>query len=175
MLVVSAIVGLPLGILWWLVAPQPLVQRRADGIYRLSEIDESSIAADGWFAVLALATGVVAGLVGYLLTRPGRIGPLVGLVVGGVVGSVVAWRLGVLLGPSSLTETARHVAVGERFHGPLELSALGVLLAWPMGAVITYFAVAAGAETHEHEPAASPGGYGEERPDWSESQPSERQ
>ena len=31
------------------------------------------------------------------------------------------------------------------------MSAYGVLLAWPMATVITYFAVAAGAEAGDHE------------------------
>ena len=142
---------MPLGLVWWLLAPQPLLERRADGVFRLSEVDESAVAADGWFALLAIAFGVVAGLVGYLLTRPARLGHLVGLVVGGLGGAVVAWRTGVLLGPDSLAASARDVAVGTQFHGPLELSALGVLLAWPMGAVITYFAATASAEAHESE------------------------
>ena len=63
-----------------------------------------------------------------------------------MLGSVVAWRTGALLGPDSLLSTAAGLKVGARFEGPLDLSAYGVLLAWPLGAVITYFAVAAGAE-----------------------------
>jgi hypothetical protein len=124
------------------------VVKRADGLYRAGgESDESAVAADGWFAVLALVTGIVVALVVYLRSRPGRVGPLVGLAIGGAVGAVVAWRTGVLLGPGPLVETAKGLPAGTTFHGPLDVSALGVLLAWPMAAVITYFAVAAGAET----------------------------
>lgn len=141
---------------WWLVAPLLEVQKRADGLYRVAgEGDESAVAADGWFAVLALVAGIVVALVVYLRTRPGRVGPLVALVVGGFAGAVVAWQVGHLLGPDGLRATARGLAVGAHFHGPLDLTAYGVLLAWPMGAVITYFAVAAGAEAGEsdHEDA----------------------
>jgi len=42
---------------------------------------------------------------------------------------------------------ARALPVGGRLSAPLDVSAYGVLLTWPMAAVITYFAVAAGAET----------------------------
>ena len=80
--------------------------KRADGIYRAGEGDESSVAADGWFALTALVAGVLVALVVYLRTRPGRLGPLLGLVVGGVLGSVVAWRTGAMLGPDSLVSTA---------------------------------------------------------------------
>lgn len=119
-------------------------------------MNESNIAADGWFAVTALVAGILVALVVYLRTRPGRVVPLLALAVGGGLGAVVAWRTGVLLGPAAAESRAKGLAVGTRFDGPLELSALGVLLAWPMGAVITYFAVAAGAETSDAVGAADP-------------------
>ena len=144
----SALAGLPVGLLWWLMAPLPRIAKRADGLYRAGgEGNEAAIAADGWFALLAALAGVVTALVVYLMTRPGRVLPLVGLAVGGLLGAVVAWRFGALLGPGPITSTARDLAVGARFDGPLDISALGVLLAWPLAAVITYFAVAAGSET----------------------------
>lgn len=134
--------------LWWVVAPLTLVVKRPDGLFRAGgEADESAIAADGWFAVLALATGILVALVVHLRTRPGRVAPLIALAVGGLLGAVVAWQLGRLLGPGALEATARGLPDGARFHAPLDVSAYGVLLAWPMGAVITYFAVAAGAES----------------------------
>ena len=148
--------GLPVGVVWWLLAPLPQVMKRADGIYRTGEGDESSVAADGWFALTALVAGVLVALVVYLRTRPARLGPLLGLVVGGGLGAVVAWRTGALLGPGSLVSTAAGLKVGARFEGPLDLSAYGVLLAWPLGAVITYFAVAAGAEVTADEPDVEP-------------------
>ena len=144
----SALAGLPVGLVWWLVAPLPRIAKRADGLYRAGgEGNEAAIAADGWFAVLAVLAGVVIALVVYLLTRPGRVLPLVGLAVGGLLGAVVAWRFGALLGRAPIEATARGLEVGARFDGPLDVSALGVLLAWPLAAVITYFAVSAGSET----------------------------
>ena len=144
----SALAGLPVGLVWWLVAPLPRIAKRADGLYRAGgEGNEAAIAADGWFAVLAVLAGVVTALVVYLMSRPGRVAPLVGLAVGGLLGAVVAWRFGVLLGPGPIESTARGLEVGARFDGPLDVSALGVLLAWPLAAVITYFAVSAGSET----------------------------
>lgn len=157
--VASALAGLPVGVLWWGAAPLTLVVKRPDGLYRAGgEGDESAIAADGWFAVLALAAGVLVALVVYLRTRPGRVAPLIALAVGGVLGAVVAWQVGHLVGPGALEATARGLPDGARFRAPLDVSAYGVLLAWPMGAVITYFAVAAGAEssgTGDEETAAA--------------------
>ncbi len=70
---------------------------------------------------------------------------------------VVAWRFGALLGPGPIEATAAGLPAGSRFDGPLTVSAYGVLLAWPMAAVITYFAVAAGAESSEPRAAAAAG------------------
>jgi hypothetical protein len=151
--VLSALAGLPVGLIWRAVAPLPRIIKRADGLYRAGgEGSEAAIAADGWFALLALLAGVLIALAVYLRTRPGRVVPLLALAAGGLLGAVVAWRLGVLLGPDPIEATARGLAVGARFEAPLDVSALGVLLAWPMGAVITYFAVSAGADAGEPAP-----------------------
>ncbi len=62
----SALAGLPVGLVWWLVAPLPRIAKRADGLYRAGgEGNEAAIAADGWFAVLAVVAGVVTALVVY--------------------------------------------------------------------------------------------------------------
>ncbi len=146
----SLVAALPVGVAWWLLAPLTLVQKRADGLYRVGgEGDESAIGADGWFAGIGLVAGILVALVVYVRTRPGRVGPLIALVAGGVLGSFAAWQLGHLLGPGPLLSQAAEVPVGARFRGPLDISAYGVLLAWPMAAVITYFAVAAGADPAE--------------------------
>jgi hypothetical protein len=143
----SALAGIPVGVLWWLVAPLVPIVKRADGLYRIGESNESAVAADGWLAILGVAAGIAIGLLVYLASRPGRVGPLLALAGGGVLGAVVAWRTGHLLGPGDLVPAARSLPVGGRLSAPLDVSAYGVLLTWPMAAVITYFAVAAGAET----------------------------
>jgi hypothetical protein len=90
--------------------------------------------------------GVLVAVVGGALLRENRLGVLLGLAVGGIAGSVVAWRLGILLGPPSVEESAAGLSDGARFQGPLELSALGVLLAWSMASSVAFFAAVAGRE-----------------------------
>jgi DivIVA domain-containing protein len=139
------VAGLPLGLIWWQLAPEPLLVRRSGGIFFASE-SESAVAADGWFAVCAATAGLVAAVAVFALTRRARVGALLGLAVGGIVGALVAWRLGMLLGPGPARETARGLAVGSRFNGPLRISARGVLLIWPLVSVVAYFALTAGLE-----------------------------
>ena len=138
----STLAGLPVGVLWWLLAPLPQVVKRADGIYRAGEGDESSVAADGWFALTTLVAGVLVALVVYLRTRPGR--RRCRCSASWSAACSVRWSRGGSArcsGPTRSMSTAAALTVGARFDGPLDVSAYGVLLAWPMGAVITYFAV----------------------------------
>lgn len=112
---------------------------------------ETSIAADGWFAVCALVAGVLTAIVSGALLPERRLGVLAGLTLGGIGGSLVAWRLGVLLGPSTVEESAAALRDGARFQGPLDLSALGVLMAWSMASAIAFFAAVAGVESSRRE------------------------
>lgn len=145
--------GIPLGLVWWLVAPVARLVKRPEGVFAVGSHTETAIAADGWFAILALVTGVVAALLAAFLLRDHRLGALAGLAVGGLLGSLVAWRLGVLLGPPAISDSAAGLANQARFDGPLEISAMGVLLAWSLAAVVTFFAAVAGLDAREpHEP-----------------------
>ena len=147
---VSAVVGLPAGLIWWLVAPSAKVQKRADGLYRAGgEGDESVIGADMWFGAVTAVIAIVVAYLIYRRTQPARLGPLLGLTRGGVSGAIIAWQTGAFLGPGAIVDTARGLRVGAVFDSPLAVNAAGMLLAWPLVAVITYFAAVAGHERHD--------------------------
>jgi len=169
-----AVAGVVVGVAWRFVVPLAVLEKEATGVVQVGGA-ETEVAADGWFAVCAALAGVVAALAAVLLLRSGRLGALVGLAAGALVGALVAWRVGLLLSPPEIAASAKEVRVGDTFEGPLRLSALGVLLAWPTAAVITFFAVVAGLDVespgadrtdhlpepaghvpHPGEPAAAP-------------------
>jgi hypothetical protein len=137
-----------LGVVWWLVAPLPVYRVFGDAYGPTSE-GEAAVAADGWFAVCAATAGLSAALLVFGKVRRTRLGALLGLAVGGLLGAVVTWQVGELLGPGEAAETARRLADGTVFEGPLELGAKGVLFAWPMVSVIAYFGLTAGLEPSE--------------------------
>jgi len=137
--------GVPTGVIWWLLAPEPRLVVRAEGIFFAGE-SESAVAADGWFAICAATAGLVAAVAVFALTRRARVGALLGLAAGGVGASLLAWWLGGVLGPAGVREAAAGLAVGARFDGPLRISARGVLLIWPLVSVVAYFALTAGLE-----------------------------
>jgi hypothetical protein len=144
-----AVAGVVVGVAWRLVVPLAVLEKDAAGVVQVAGA-ETEVAADGWFAVLAALAGVLAAVAAVLLLRTGRLGALVGLAVGGLVGALVAWRVGLLLSPPEIAASAKAARVGDTFEGPLRLSALGVLLAWPTAAVITFFAIVAGLDVESH-------------------------
>lgn len=144
-LLACVLAGILTGLVWELVTPLPqfqVVGRRAISSGAIE--DETAVAADGWFAVCSGVAGILSAIAVFLRVRSARMSALVGLTLGGLLASLLAWRVGVLLGPDSVRAGAAGMSDGGTLSGPLRLSAVGVLFAWPLTALITYFALAAG-------------------------------
>ncbi|MEU8823835.1 ABC transporter permease [Streptomyces sp. NPDC048636] len=138
-----AVSGVLLGLLWlWLAPRVPLIWAGDNAVYLKNSEAEDAIGADGMFALLGLAFGAVSAVVVFLFFRHGGIALVIGLAVGGVIASVIAWRLGVWLGPSAdIAAHAKEVGKGVAFDGPLKLRAKGALLAWSVAAMVVHLAL----------------------------------
>lgn len=142
--VAVALGGLLLGLLWWQLAPHIPLVADDQAVYLKDTEGEQAIGVDGTFTLLALAFGAVSAVVVFLVRRPGGVPLVVGLTVGSLLGAVIAWRFGVWLGPpTDVAAHAREVGKGVTFSGPMELSAKGVLLAWPIGALLVHLGLTA--------------------------------
>jgi hypothetical protein len=134
--VLVGIGGLLLGLLWvWLAPRIPLV---SDGkaVYLQDPEGEEAIGADGTFALLGLAFGVVSGALVFWRLRRGGLGAALGLAAGAIGGSLLAWKFGVWLGPGhDIIARAKAAGPHKIFDAPLDLRAKGVLLAWPVAAL----------------------------------------
>ncbi len=170
---VLTVAGVALGLLWlWLAPRVPLVSDDAAVFLENSE-GEEAIGADGTFVLLALAFGLVSAVAVFLLRRRGGIPLVVGLALGGLLGSLLAWGLGIWLGPTSdVVAHAKEVGKGVTFDAPLELHAVGAaVLAWPIAAMIVHLGLTALFGPRDPEPEwgfpygaqdAGPGGaYGQ--------------
>ncbi|MFF0116711.1 AAA family ATPase [Streptomyces prasinus] len=153
--------GVLLGVLWWWLAPRvPLVGDVAGDswvVYLKDTEGEQAIGVDGTFALLAPAFGAVSALAVFLVRRRGGVPLVVALGVGGLLGSLLAWRLGVWLGPAQdVIARAREVGKGVTFDAPLELNAKGALLAWPFAALAVHLGLTALFGPRDPEPDSGP-------------------
>ncbi|GAA2444287.1 hypothetical protein [Streptomyces macrosporus] len=155
--VAVAVAGVALGLLWlWLAPRVPLI---SDGtaVYLDDAEGEESVGVDGTFTLSALGIGVLSGAAVFLARRRGGVGVVVGLAVGALLGSVVAWRLGVWLGPEQdVVAHAKAVGKGQVFDAPLELKAKGALLAWPFAALVAHLGLTALFGPRDPEPGHVP-------------------
>jgi hypothetical protein len=146
--VAVAVAGVLLGLLWWWLAPHvPLVGDVVDKrwvVYLADSEGEQAIGVDGTFTLLAVAFGVVSALVVFLLRRRGGVPLVVALGIGGLLASLLAWKVGVWLGPAQdVVAHARSVGKGVTFSAPLKLSAKGALLAWSFAALVVHLGLMA--------------------------------
>ncbi|MFG2571923.1 DUF2567 domain-containing protein [Streptomyces sp. NPDC048481] len=146
--VAVAVAGVLLGLLWaWLAPNVPLVGDLADDqwvVYFKDTEGEQAIGVDGTFALLGLACGTVSAVAVFCLRRRGGVPLVVALALGGFLGSLLAWRLGLWLGPDSdVIAHARSVGKGVTFSAPLKLGAKGALLAWPFAAALVHLGLTA--------------------------------
>ncbi len=141
--VAVAVSGVLLGLLWrWLAPSVPLVGDVVDKswvVYLKDSEGEQAVGVDGTFTLLALAFGALSAVAVFLLRRRGGVPLVVALGVGGLLGAVLAWRLGVWLGPTEdVIAHAREAGKGATFSAPLKLGAKGALLAWPLAGLVVH-------------------------------------
>ncbi|MFI5974550.1 AAA family ATPase [Streptomyces sp. NPDC051452] len=146
--VAVALGGVLLGLLWWWLAPHvPLVGDevgRSWVVYLKDSEGEQAVGVDGTFTLLGLGFGLLSAVVVFLLRRRGGVPLVVALGLGGLLGSLLAWRLGVWLGPESdVLAHAKAVGKGVTFSAPLKLGTKGALLAWPLGALLMHLGLTA--------------------------------
>ncbi|MGW6910628.1 AAA family ATPase [Streptomyces sp. NPDC054940] len=145
---VVALSGALLGVLWWWLAPSvPLVGEVLDKnwvVYFKDTEGEQAAGVDGTFTLLALAFGLVSAVVVFLIRRRGGVPLVVGLAVGAFLGSLLAWKVGVWLGPSQdVIAHAKEVGKGVTFSAPVKLGAKGAWLVWPLAALVVHLGLTA--------------------------------
>jgi hypothetical protein len=139
--VVCLVTGLLAGVSWWLLAPRFTVEVGAGELQPAGPFGESRFGADALFAIICALVGVLIALVLFTRHRHHPVLTACALVAAGVAGSIVAWRLGLLLGAGQGAEALDDMADGTRLELPLGLGATGVLFGWPVASVITVIAI----------------------------------
>ncbi|WP_055563294.1 hypothetical protein [Streptomyces atriruber] len=156
-MVAVALGGVLLGLLWmWLSPRVPLI---SDGkvVYLKDTEGEQAIGVDGTFTLLSLGFGLVSGVVVFLLRKRGGIPLVAGLALGSLLGALLAWRVGIWLGPETdVVAHAKSVGKGVVFDAPLELKAMGTVLAWPVAALAVHLGLTGLFGPRDPEPYPAP-------------------
>lgn len=134
------VLGVPLGLIWSVIAPRAVYVVTSHGNAMVADVETTAyIADDGWFAVIAVATALVAAVVSYRSTGlRNPVASLVGLALGGTLGSIVAWKVGQAIDVGRFHHSLRTGAPGQHLQGYLTLHAHGVLILEPLMAVAAF-------------------------------------
>ncbi|WP_129839261.1 ABC transporter permease [Streptomyces sp. RFCAC02] len=140
----AVVTGVALGLLWLWLAPRIPLVSDGEAVLLADAEGQQAIGADGTFLLWGLGLGALTGVVVFLLRRRGGAGVVLALAIGTFLGSLLAWRLGMWLGPTDdIGRHARDVGQDVVFDAPLRLGAKGVLLGLPFGAVAVHMLCAA--------------------------------
>ncbi|WP_162907007.1 DUF2567 domain-containing protein [Allorhizocola rhizosphaerae] len=156
----TAILGVLLGFIWYLVAPPLPLRKVQGGLAYIAPDPEQQVAQDGWFAILGLIFGIVVSVAVWVIARAWR-GPiqLFAVTVGAVGAGFLAWVVGTQIGASGYEERLAAAPMDAIVQRPPELSATstktcvpytdqcvttrgGDLLVPALGAVISYAVLA---------------------------------
>ncbi|MGZ4505797.1 MAG: hypothetical protein ACXVX8_12315 [Blastococcus sp.] len=133
-----ALVGLPTGVLWWLLAPRLDFRITAAGPVPVDAAPSSEllIADDGVFALVLLGVGLLCGAAAWRLRRHRGVAIVVALAVGTSLLAALAWQVGEYLGAGPTRAELAHV--GGRVTTALTLGSLPALALAPFGAMLAY-------------------------------------
>ncbi|MEO3978843.1 DUF2567 domain-containing protein [Streptomyces sp. CAU 1734] len=145
--------GVLFALLWSWLAPRVSLISDGKAVFVRNTEGEQAVGADGTFGLLALGFGVLSAAAVFWFRRRGGVPLVAGLALGGVVASLLAWRIGIWLGPpEDLVAHAKSVGAGVPFEGPLKLSAKGMLLGWSLAAMAVHLGLTAAFGPRDPEP-----------------------
>lgn len=131
--------GAVAGLVWHLVAPRTEYVFR-DGVAQFTQtVPSTPVAADGWFAVIALVAGVLSGSLTQALLHRRIVGAVIGLALGTVFASLITWQVGHWFGSAEFEQAVRTAENATTVLAPLDVRAKGVLTLWPLAAMLTIF------------------------------------
>ncbi|MCX4544121.1 hypothetical protein [Streptomyces sp. NBC_01565] len=157
---VVGVAGVLLGLLWVWLAPRVQYVSNGEAVFLRNTESEGRIGSDGTFLLLSAGLGALSAVATFLWRRRGGVPLVIGLGLGSCFAALVGWRLGLWLGPTSdLAAAAAKAGKGVAFEAPMQLLAYGVLLAWPMVAILVHLALTAVWGPRDPAPAAWPDPY----------------
>lgn len=153
---VIAAAGVPVGLLWWLLAPSGLNLLSGNGDLRSGSNTDAWLPRDLVLAALFLLAGCIAGVLsaGSKNDEPSGGGVALAVLAGGA-GAVIAWGTGVLCGAwwGTAEDTSANASIA------FSLRSYAVLAIWPAAGALSIFLAAVFAPPHtaDAETDSAPG------------------
>jgi hypothetical protein len=155
--VIAAVLGALAGLLWEAISPHVTYVSIAGKAFMVDPESPAVIGTDGRFVVITAALGLVCGIVAYLAGgRNNDLALVVGITVGGAIAALLAWRIGHQIGLDTFHRMVRASDQSKFFKGPVDLSARGVLVCWPLAALVAYGLLEAADVANRIQPPSSP-------------------
>jgi hypothetical protein len=135
----TAVLGAATGLLWASLAPRALAVVIVRGSANVVNPETSAfIAADGWFALLTAAGGIISGLLGYALAvrRHGALA-MTGVLAGALAATLIAMWIGQRSGAAAFNHSLAIDRPGTLLHVPPKVGGRGPLAFWPLAAGLT--------------------------------------
>lgn len=129
------VTGVVCGVVWWLLVDPAEFTKTRDGSV-MGEVDLTKrFAPDGWYAVIALVAGFLAGLVvTWRRARDLRLTTVL-VVVGSLVAAAAMAAVGAALGPGDPDPVLASATRGTTVPADLSVSAGVTYLMWPIAAL----------------------------------------
>jgi hypothetical protein len=133
-LAATAVIGIPAGYIWALLAPRALAQVASRGAAQVVNPETTAfIAADAWFVLIAAIGGLLTGIAGYvLLVRRQGAPAALGLILGGLAAAALMMWIGDNYGHAAFQHRLLTDRAGTYLHSALSLGSKGALAFWPM-------------------------------------------
>ena len=137
-LLVTSALGAPVGLLWLLLSPRVPGLITDEGVILAVPETKAFIAGDAVFLILGIVVGTLCGLLAWAFARRGGVRTVVALAFGGGIGSLLAEWIAEKLSRASFDRDVDAARVGDEVDRFLRLGARGVLVGWPVAALIAF-------------------------------------
>lgn len=143
-LLVGALSGIALGVVWWRLAPRASVVIRPEGVRPQGFQPEEFLAADVSFAALSLVAGVILTVALATMRRQHLLGVLIAGLLASAVGTLAMWQVGTRLGSVDIEGLVATTEEEFVVQGPLEVTMPGVFLMWAIASATVVALLALG-------------------------------
>ena len=148
--VVTVLVGAPVGLLWAALAPRVAVEVTGKDVQVLDTYRDGFIAVDGWFFAAVVLAGLVGGVLAWRLGAPHGPAVVLGLAVGGLAAAWIAARVGGEVDRVTAQQLVESGVQGRR-ELAVRLRSTSALIGWPLASLLAFLALSLA-----RRPAAAP-------------------